>query len=283
MRADDAIDILMITYERPDYTQLALSRLLETCDDTARVWIWHNGQHAPTLDVVRSFLNHPRIYRFHHSPLNKELHDPTNWLWQNARGGFLSKIDDDCLMPDGWIETLRQLHLDCPQCGIVGCWRFQDEDFIPEVARKKIKDLPGGHSILLNCWIEGSGYLMKRRCLEETGVLKAGQSFTRYCIALARRGWVNGWYYPFIWQEHMDDPRSPHSYLKSDADLIQHLPLSARTNGVKTLAAWEAQLRRSARLVQEASADPRMYLGWRRALLLMRRRVKRLFGIRGKW
>lgn len=273
-------DILMITYNRPRYTRLSLRRLLDTCDESMRVWIWHNGDHAETLDVVRSMADHPRIHRFHHSPENKRLREPTNWLYAEAKGEYLSKVDDDCLLPDGWCQALRQVHEDEPRLGVIGCWRFMPEDFDPALSGPRIETLSGGHRLLRSLWVEGSGYLMKRECRDRAGLIRESESFTSYCIRLARLGWIHGWRYPFLWQEHMDDPRAPHSALKSDADIAGNLPLSAINRGVRTLADWEAQLRRSARRVQEASLNPAWYtpLG-RAAQRLMRRLVPGVQGV----
>lgn len=278
-----AVDILMITYNRPHYTRLALGRLLDSCDESMRVWLWHNGNDGPTLEVVQELAGHPRVHRFHHSAENKKLREPTNWLWAGAEGAYLSKVDDDCLLPDAWATTLRRAHEDVPELGVIGSWRFDDEDFVPHLARRKIQRFRGGHRILRNLWIEGSGYLMKRACLDRNGPLREGESFTQYCIRLAKAGFMHGWYYPFIRQEHMDDPRAPHSLLKTDADLQKYLPLSARNNGVTVLADWQAQLRRSARLVQESSIDLRMHAWWRVRLNSLRLRLRGLAGTRNQW
>ena len=271
-------DILMITYNRPAYTRLSLERLLSTCDESMRVWIWHNGRDEETLRVVRELADHPRVAAVHHSPENKKLREPTNWLWSQADGEYISKVDDDCLVPDAWIETLRRAHADVPGFGVLGCWRFPEEDFYPELAAQKIRDFGGRHRVLQNCWVEGSGYLMKRDCLRSQGLLGRDQSFSAYCIELARAGWINGWYYPFLFQEHMDDPRSSHTLLRSDEDLARYLPLSAQRCGVSTLAEWQEQLRRSARELQVASIDPRRYgrRTLRRILPALGRRVRRL-------
>jgi glycosyltransferase involved in cell wall biosynthesis len=277
------IDILMITYNRPDYTRLSLTRLLETCDETMRVWLWHNGDHAETLEIVKTLADHPRVHEFHHSKENKKLREPTNWLWQNSHGRLLGKVDDDCLVPPGWVETLRRAHCVASDVGIVSCWHFREEDFVPETANKKIRTLAGGHRLMLNCWTGGSGYLMKRECISAAGIMRPNESFTGYCIRLGLSGWTNGWYFPFLYQDHMDDPRSPNTLLKTDEDLTRYLPLSARANGVKTLAEWEAQLKRSALLVQNCSADPKHYVGWRANVLAMARLARRLCGSRRQW
>ena len=277
------IDILFITYNRPGYTHLSLERLLATCDESMRVWVWHNGTDEETLEIVQSFRGHPGFFKFHHSIENKKLNEPTNWLWANAKGQFLSKVDDDCLMPDGWANVLRKAHADVLEFGVIGCWRFPEEDFVPELANKKTREFTGGHRLMQNCWIEGSGYLMKRECTRRMGPLRPKHSFTGYCIRLATEGWVNGWYYPFLYQEHMDDPRSAHSCLRTNEDLKRWMPLSAQYCGVTTLTEWQAQLKRSARFLQEAPVDPRYYIGWRKKVRGIGIRIKRLCGIKRQW
>ncbi|MBS3803298.1 MAG: glycosyltransferase family 2 protein [Oleiphilaceae bacterium] len=269
------IDILMITYNRPDYTRLALSRLLATCDRNMRVWLWHNGNDEETLAIVRDALSHPNVYKFHHSIENKKLREPTNWLFDNAEGDFLSKVDDDCLMPDGWADTLRQAHADEEQFGVLGCWRFQEEDFVPNLARKKIQEFQKGHRLLVNCWIEGSGYLMRRACVEQAGRIRELENFTRYCIRLTELGWKNGWYYPFLHQEHMDDPRSPNTMLKTDEDLARRMPLTCKNFGATTIRQWTEIMKADAKYVQGASVDPAQYSGWRPKVRRLLGRVRR--------
>ena len=136
-----SIDILMITYRRPHYTRLALDRLLATCDESMRVWLWHNGDHAETLELVKSYESHPRVHRFHHCPENLRLREPTNWLFRESTGAFVTKVDDDCLMPFGWADTLRAAMDEEPRFGMLGCWRFQEEDFDAEHTRRNLQNI----------------------------------------------------------------------------------------------------------------------------------------------
>lgn len=269
------VDVLMVTYRRPTYTRRALGRLLEA-DDAVRVWLWHNGDHAETLEVVRALASHPRVHRFHHSPENQRLRVPTNWLWEHSDADFVAKVDDDCLVAEGWTRPLVAAHEDWPGFGVLAGWRFQDEDFDPELAAPKIATFPGGHRVLQNLWVQGSSYVLPTRHVRRFGPLAPGQSFTQYCKQLAVAGLVNGWILPFVREDHMDDPRSPNTELRTDDDLRRHLPLSARENGVRTLADWEASIRRSAYIAQSAPLDPRRYRGWRKRLHNGSRRIQRL-------
>ena len=274
----DSIDILMVTYRWPRYVASSLERLLETCDDSMKVWLWHNGTDAETLDVVQSFRDHPAVAHFHHCPENRKLWEPTNWMWSRSTAAYVSKVDDDCLVDPAWSSTLRAAHRDNPGFGVVGSWRFYEEDFNPAVAERKIETFNGGHQLMKNAWVQGSGYLMKRRCIEEQGLLEPGQGFTSFCIEIAHRGYQNGWYFPFVHEEHLDDPRSPYTGLRTDADFQARMPLSAQRTGVQTLADWETQMRRSARTLQAANPDPRYHRGWRKKLKNARKRVWRRTG-----
>lgn len=277
-----SMDILMVTYNSPESTRLSLGRLLETCDPSMRVWLWHNGDHAETLAAVKEFASHPRVHRFHHSEENVRLWAPTNWLLENAEGNYLSKVDDDNLLPDGWADRLRSAHEAHERFGVLGCWRFQEEDFDPQLARPKLQEF-SGVQLLRNFWVEGSCFAMKRRCRDELGLLAPGQNFPQYCKRLSLRGWINGWLYPFVHYENLDDPRSPHTMIRTQEDLERRLPLTAQYNDVRTIEDWTDQLRRSAIAAQTASIDPRHWSGWRRLARRARIRTQRLFGKRRRW
>jgi glycosyltransferase involved in cell wall biosynthesis len=282
-RPSDTLDILMITYNRADYTRMSLARLLESCGEGMRVWVWHNGQDAETLEVVRGFASHPRFHTLHISPKNERLRGPTNWFWAQSDAAYVSKVDDDCLLPDGWAQTLLSAHRDNPDLGVIGCWRFYEEDFVPDLARRKIKKLQGGHELLRNCWVQGSGYVMRRDCQEALGPLGPAESFTGYCVRVALSGWQNGWYYPFIHEEHMDDPRSPYCLIRTDEQFMAQRPLSAIQDNVTTVAEWASRVRYMAKVVQHASPDPRNYVGWRRKARSIPVRLGRLLGVREEW
>lgn len=267
------VSVLMITYNRAEYTRLSLETLCRTLPDSARVTVWDNNSNAETRAVLKEFESHPRVERVIYHTRNDRLRGPTNWFWEQTKNSdFVSKVDDDCLMPAGWCETLIEAHRDIPKAGALGCWRFLDEDFQPELARRKIQTF-GKHQLMRNCWVEGSGYLMKREMVDRLGPLREGESFPSYCIRGAAEGYIHGWYYPFLFQEHMDDPRVPHSAMKTEADFQQLRPLSAETFAIQNRAEWIERLKYSAWSLQAISFDPRDHIGWRANL---RRRVNKL-------
>lgn len=277
------IDILMVTYNRAEYVRMSLPSLLAACPPDARVWLWHNGTDRATLDAVGEFRDHPRLHRFRHSEVNAGLREPTNWLWAEATGSLLGKVDDDCLEQPDWLSTLRRAHEDVPAFGAIGAWRFPDEDAVPHLIDCKLAGYPGGHRLMRNHWVQGSGYLVKRDVVRQVGPIGADDSFTRWCRRAARIGWVNGWYYPFLREDHMDDPRSPNTIYRTDADLMARRPLSALSTGVTTIPEWIEHMRRSARIVQEASLDLRDFEGWRMRRRNVARRLRFVLTGRAPW
>ena len=272
----NTIDILMLTCRRPAYTRLSLPALIDSCDDTMRIWLWQNGSDPETLAVVDAVRDHERVHRYHHSAENLLLREPINWFLSRARGEFLCLVNDDCLVADGWAHTLREAHRDVAEFGAIACWHFHEDDFIPQLAERKTRTFARGRRLMINPWVQGSGVMVKRACIEEIGPLaETDRGMTPYWLRLARAGWINGWHVPLTPIDHMDDPRSPHTMLKTDADLQTHLPLSARLRGVRTVADWIAHLKKSARAVQEAPTDPRLYAGLRKKMRRLHTRLIR--------
>ena len=172
------IKILMITHNRPQYTRLSLTRLTETVPPNAKITVWDNASSADTLAVLKKFERHPSVELVVYNKTNDKLWGPTNWFWEKSKDAdLLSKIDDDCLMPARWVEKLQEAHSDIPQAGVLGCWRFMPEDLNITKASRKIHAF-GPHMVLRNCWIEGSGYLLKRKLIDEIGLLRPKETFT---------------------------------------------------------------------------------------------------------
>lgn len=276
-------DILMITYRSAGYLTLSLPRLLGSLGEQDRVWLWHNGDDEATIEALRPFTTDDRVHRYRHSRENVKLREPTSWLWRESGARFVSKVDDDCLVSPGWLDTFTAAHDANPQFGVIGSWRHPPEDFEPALAERKMETFADGHRLMRNLWVQGSGYLMPRALTERHGPLGPKDSFTDFCIKAARYGAVNGFYFPFVAEDHMDDPRSPHTLIRTDEDLLDRMPLSARANGVTTVAEWTDQLVRSARVLQGASLDPNHYSGWHATMSSVRRRWERVIGRSSRW
>jgi GT2 family glycosyltransferase len=256
------IRVLLLTHNRPDYTALSFRRLTETLPDDARIAIWDNASGPETVGLLQTFESHALVERVVYHQQNARIRQPTNWFFDGVgEAELVGIVADDCLMPFGWVETLRRAHEDIPTAGILGAWPFPLEDFDLSLASKKIQTF-NGHQIVRNCWVAGSGYLMKRSVIERVGTLKGKEStFPKYCIRAAAAGFVNGWYYPLLFQDHMDDPRSEHTAIRTEEDFQRLRPLSADTFNLESRQDWEEKLRKLARSLQTCSYEPKDYLG----------------------
>lgn len=259
------VDVLMVAHRRADYLAMSLPRLLNSLPEGGRAWVWQNESSPDCRAVIEQYSSHPRFHRFHHSPENLRLAAATNWLWAKSKGALVGKVDDDCLVTDGWIEAFVDAH-ETPSLGIIAAWHFLPEDLLATTVAGRTVPLANGRRVIRNCWVGGSGYLMKRACILDGGPLSDQRGFTTFCLELAMKGWQLGWHYPLILQDHMDDPRSENSGIRTDADLRERAPLSARRMPEPSVASWEAHLRASARKVQTASLRPVDHLGWKRRL-----------------
>ena len=251
----DAVDVLVVTHNRPEYTLKTLDRLIESVPASTRLWLWHNGTDEATLSIAYEASERAPNAVFRHCPENAPLRVPLNWVIAEGTAPFAAKIDDDCLVPDGWLQTTTSVLTANPGLGAVAGWHYPESDFDPDLAAHKIRDLEAGYQLMQNPWVQGSGFVISRAWLDQAGPLCEDESWTQYARRLARLGSINGWLLPLILIDHMDDPRSPNTCLRTDHDIVRAAPLSARRNGVTTIEAWQSQLERSARIVLTYPAE----------------------------
>ena len=269
------VKVLMITYNRPRYTQLSIEKLCASATTNTKITIWDNNSESETKNIIESYENHPKIEKVVYNRTNDKLFKPTNWFWENSQDAeLIGKVDDDCLVPENWISILEKAHKDIPEAGALACWHFLQEDFKYEKAKRKIVKY-NGHQIMRNCWVPGSGYLMKRSVIKELGILRQKESFTDYCIRAAAKKYINGWYYPLVLQENLDDPRTPNTGIKTEEDFLRLIPLSARTFKIKNREQLIERCKISSQMLQEYSYDPKDYIG---PIAFIKRKVLRLFG-----
>jgi hypothetical protein len=242
-----------------------------------RLTIWDNASTDGTRDFLRQEVNDPRIDDIVLSEKNVGQICPVNEIWSASRCDLLGKLDNDCLVTAGWTRILAQAHADIPELGVVACWHFMEDDFDFERAQSKIVRVRG-HRILRHPWTCGTGLLVKRRVYNELGPL-TGTSTSHYWLRMARRGYVNGFYYPLVLQEHMDDPRSEHSHLKDEESyqLAKAVTYNLKHHGQETL---EDRWRWRKEVIDNLLCgpwDPRHYSGWRNRIRILKLRVRRFY------
>jgi len=271
------IHLVFITYNRLDYTKLALASVLAEPTEEFSLTIWDNASTDGTVEYLRNEVNDSRIVDIVFSKENVGQTAAVNEIWGKSKADLLGKLDNDCLMTPGWTRKLTQAHLDIPNLGVVACWHFPPEDFDYERAKHKIQTF-GKHRIFRHPWTCGTGLLIKRDTFRKFGPIQENAT-TQYWLRIALAGYINGFYYPFILQEHMDDPRSKHTLLKDEASYQKAKKFSHTINkrGLETL---DDRRKWRQKVLDNLLDDPweaKYYVGWRAKLRRIRNKVKKTF------
>jgi hypothetical protein len=257
------VTLLMITYNRREYTRMALERLLAGAGDFA-VWIWDNGSTDGTADLVRAVKSHPRVHRVHLSPENVLQTPPFDWLLRDCQSPLVGKVDNDCLMPARWVDPIARALNDEPRLAVIGCWTFWPDDFDPKLAAHKIRRF-GDHHVLTNAYIGGTGLLVRSELARRFWMPRPnGMPINQYAMSAA--GLVNGWYYPLIWAEHMDDPRSEYCTLRQPDGMNETYALTAQLRGHRTPEQYERWIRQDCARILSRTTEEQLR-EWRRERL----------------
>jgi len=275
-----SIALVLPTHNRLEYTQKVIPRLLEDSKEDFDLYLWDNASTDETPHYLKEEVKDPRIVEVVLSKENVGQTGAMNYVWSKTKAELVGKIDNDCLVTPGWTRIFAQAHKDIPRLGAVACWHFFPDDFDYERAKHKIQTF-GGHQIFRHPWVGGTGFLLKRKTFLEIGSWDEGPDVgtTHYFLKMALAGYINGWYYPLIYQEHMDDPVSEYSVLKDDAAIekMYDITYTLRAQNIKTM---EGRMRWRRAVLHNLLCGPweaKYYVGWRSKLRRIKKRVADLF------
>ncbi len=266
------IDLIFITYNRLDYTKLALASLLADPTEGFSLTIWDNGSTDGTRGYLSS-VNDPRILRKVFAKENVRLHGAVNDLFSKSSADLVGIIPNDFLVTPGWTRALARAHADVPRLGMVGCWHFSPEDFDYKRAKHKIQKF-GRHQVFRHPWTGGGAGLVKLKAVKECGLLESSAT-TSYWIRMALKGYINGFYFPLIYVEHMDDPKSKHSHLKDEESYqaAKKVTFNINSPGQETLAdRWRWRQKVLDNLLDDPW-DVKYYVGWRRKIRVLKAKL----------
>jgi glycosyltransferase involved in cell wall biosynthesis len=234
------IAIVVPTYNRIEYTKLTLERLLSDTTEDFDLYIWDNGSTDLTKQYLLDELRDPRIVEVITNEENVGQTGAMNYVWSKTKADLVGKLDNDCLVTPGWSRVFEKAHKDISRLGAVAMWHFPVNMFDGASAQKakKIQTF-GEHQIVRHPWVCGSGFIMKRETYLKYGPWESGRHVgtTQYFLRMALGGEINGWYYPLIWQEHMDNPLSSYTKLKDDKSIAENFEItySLKFKNIRTL------------------------------------------------
>lgn len=207
--------ILYITHDRLGFSRLTLPHLLESGGyGDYSVTLVDNASTDGTQEWLMS-LTHPRIANITFNEENLSLRDVTNRFWrENMDSEFIGKVDNDTLIPTGFVgQAIRALR-NPVKIGPVGAIHFHPEDveaIETSLYSHNLRRLPNGRRILLQqhlggcCYMMRTGLLSQHGLMRDVGYLKGG--WTEYQWKLTKAEYPASYLYPFMFAKHLDDPR----------------------------------------------------------------------------
>jgi len=269
------IELVLVSYNRLTYIQHVVKSLFADSHENFTVVFWDNG----STDGTREFLDSqtdPRISRKVFAKENVWVHGAANQVFETSKAELVGILNDDIILSPGWTRTLAQAHHDIPELGFIGCWHLGNNFFDYSRAKQKIQTF-GKHQILRHPWTGGASGLVKLSAWKEVGPFESKQT-TNLWIRMAKKGYVNGFYFPLICVEHMDYVWSEY-YISKD-DVIHGLSRSvtAAAQGVQSVKDAKVWHQKVVDNLLDDPWDVDCYVGWRGVLRRAREKFENLKG-----
>lgn len=102
------IPILMITWNRLDYTKKAVEAILSNSDLPFKLFVYENG----SADGTKKYLNSIKDDRLevYFSDKNTGLVPPMNYFFSRFKNyRYVAKVDNDTVVGDGWLSKLKSV------------------------------------------------------------------------------------------------------------------------------------------------------------------------------
>lgn len=220
LRADTVLPkclLLMVTYNRLEYTRLALESVLKLDYPNLHIVVWDNASTDGTVDYLRQRLSGIERARIVASPTNRGVVWPMNEVWwSDPAAELLAKVDNDTLVPPDLLTRLSECHARHEGFGVLSGFHFREEgEALAEDHRVKSF---GGVRMLPQPYVGGCAVMIRRRTLIKLGAIECqphsasgpvmDSGWTGYQQRLTAAGFINGYPWPPIHVEHMEDTRS---------------------------------------------------------------------------
>ncbi len=169
------VPVLMVTYNRLEYTKKAVASVLANPGIPVRLRIWDNGSTEPGMqEWLEDFYGSAVIVK--KCPRNVGLALPMNFFFKDhADFPFVAKVDNDTVLPDNWLRDLMDVmtdpHQDMKLGAVSGtCLRpygMTGRQWLDSMPRKRF----GEHLLHFNSYCLGTGVLINMEMIRRRGLL----------------------------------------------------------------------------------------------------------------
>ncbi len=267
------IELVLVSYNRLSYIQHVIKSLFADQSEDFTVVFWDNGSTDGTREYLASQTD-PRISKKVFAKDNVWVHGAANAVFEDSTAELVGILNDDIILSPGWTKTLSRAHADIPELGFIGCWHLGKEFFHYHRAKHKIQTF-GEHKILRHPWTGGASGLVKRKAWKEVGPFESKQT-TNLWLRMARKGYVNGFYFPLIHVEHMDYVWSPYYMSKDNIRYGLSNSVTAATQGVHSIKEAKAWHQKVVDNVLDDPWEAGYYFGIRKVLRRFREKLIQL-------
>jgi hypothetical protein len=155
---------------------------------------------------------------------------PMNAVWlPEQRASLLAKIDNDTLVPADLLRRLAECHLSSSKLGVLSGFHFRQEgESLIDGRVRTIDGLP----IVAQPYVGGCAVMIRQDVFRRLGPIAtqtAGSDrpfmdcgWTMYQQQVEASGLVNGYPWPLVHVDHMEDTRSQHCVRTPEHEQYKH-------------------------------------------------------------
>lgn len=208
------VHLLLLVWNRLEYTQRTLESVLRCTKHPFRLHVVDNASDPPTADFLKRWTEeHPEVVEsFVRSEVNEGLSPPTRRFWAQMKARkelWWGKIDNDIIFPEGWLGRLVEVLEKCPSVCVASVCHYS-VDFEREVqASPEVILEEGGVRFFPRSHVGGCGYLIRGSACFRVGLLDSryGKLFgwTRFQERLNQHGFITAYAYPLIPVQHLGE------------------------------------------------------------------------------
>ena len=202
------IPIMMITWNRLEYTKQAINAILKNTIHPFTLWIWDNGSTDGTIQYLKNIEDKRVSVIF--SPENEGLVPPMNHFFDWYRKAkYVSKVDNDTIVPKGWLTRLKHVMDNLPLFVIqsdhyLGLpYKLKDnQQFYNELEKLEFE----GENLYLFPHVSGTGVLIRRKHIDKPIDKKEGtlSGWVDYQFNKCKTENLRCAFYSGVWVDRLD-------------------------------------------------------------------------------